>query len=80
MQLVEAGRRIKNAGITLYVTVLLGIGGIEKSVEHALDTAKILTAKFYATSLMSAVYGKIAAIRKNDRSLLQMTDELFTQS
>jgi radical SAM superfamily enzyme YgiQ (UPF0313 family) len=42
-QLVEAGRRIKNAGIALSVTVLLGIGGVEKSVEHALDTAKILT-------------------------------------
>jgi radical SAM superfamily enzyme YgiQ (UPF0313 family) len=42
-QLVEAGRRIKDAGIALSVTVLLGIGGIEKSVEHAFDTAKILT-------------------------------------
>lgn len=42
-QLVEAGRRIKDAGIKLSVTVLLGIGGIEKSSEHARDTAKILT-------------------------------------
>lgn len=42
-QLVEAGRRIKDAGIALSVTVLLGIGGIEKSIEHAFDTAKILT-------------------------------------
>jgi radical SAM superfamily enzyme YgiQ (UPF0313 family) len=42
-QLVEAGRRIKNARIALSVTVLLGIGGIAKSVEHAFDTAKILT-------------------------------------
>ena len=42
-QIVEAGRRIKNAGINLSVTVLLGIGGTEKSVAHAFDTAKILT-------------------------------------
>ena len=42
-QIVEAGRRIKNAGINLSVTVLLGIGGIKKSVAHAFDTAKILT-------------------------------------
>lgn len=42
-QLVEAGRRIKDAGITLSVTVLLGIGGIENSIEHACDTARILT-------------------------------------
>jgi len=43
-------------------------------------SAKILTAKFYITSLMPAIHGKIMAIQKNDRSLLQMTDELFTQS
>jgi len=42
-QIVEAGRRVKEAGITLSATVLLGIGGIEKSTEHARDTARILT-------------------------------------
>lgn len=42
-QMVEAGRRVKQAGIVLSVTILLGLGGIEKSVDHALDTAKILT-------------------------------------
>ncbi len=42
-QMVEAARRVKEAGITLSVTVLLGLGGIEKSIEHALDTAKLLT-------------------------------------
>ncbi len=42
-QIVEAGRRVKEAGITLSVTVLLGIGGVEKSMEHARDTARILT-------------------------------------
>ena len=42
-QMIEAGRRVKNAGIGLSVTVLLGIGGIEKSLAHAFDTASILT-------------------------------------
>ena len=42
-QLVEAGRRIKAAGIKLSATVLLGIGGVEGSVSHAMDTARILT-------------------------------------
>ncbi len=42
-QMVEAARRVKAAGIELSVTVILGIGGIEKSVEHALDTASLLT-------------------------------------
>ncbi len=42
-QMVTAAHRVKEASIALSVTVLLGIGGIEKSVEHALDTARILS-------------------------------------
>jgi len=43
-QTIEAGRRIKKAGMVLSVTVILGLGGIERSKEHALETAKVLTA------------------------------------
>lgn len=42
-EMIEAGKRIREAGMILSVTILLGIGGIEKSIEHALDTAAILT-------------------------------------
>ena len=42
-QMVEAGRRVKEAGIKLSVTALLGIGGVELSEEHARATARILT-------------------------------------
>ena len=42
-QMVEAARRVKDAGIALSVTVLLGIGGIEGSERHARETARILT-------------------------------------
>jgi radical SAM superfamily enzyme YgiQ (UPF0313 family) len=42
-EMIEAGRRIRDASMTLSVTILLGIGGMEKSIEHALDTAAILT-------------------------------------
>jgi len=42
-QMVEAGRRVKRAGITLSVTILLGIGGKEKSMDHARDTARIIS-------------------------------------
>jgi radical SAM superfamily enzyme len=41
--MAEAARRVKEAGIELSVTVILGIGGIEKSIEHAMDTASLLT-------------------------------------
>ncbi len=42
-QIVEAGRRVKEAGITLSVTVLLGVGGLDNARQHALGTAKILS-------------------------------------
>ncbi len=42
-QIVEAGRRAKEAGITLSVTVILGLAGVEASERHALATARILT-------------------------------------
>lgn len=40
---VEAGKKVKEAGITLSVTVILGLGGVEGSEQHALETAKVLT-------------------------------------
>ena len=42
-KLVQAGRMVKEAGIKLSVTVLLGIGGQERSREHAIATGQILT-------------------------------------
>jgi radical SAM superfamily enzyme YgiQ (UPF0313 family) len=42
-KLVQAGRMVKEAGIKLSVTVLLGIGGRERSTEHAIATGRILT-------------------------------------
>jgi len=42
-QIIEAGQRIKAAGILSSVTVILGLGGRERSQQHALATAKILS-------------------------------------
>ena len=42
-RLLQAGRRVKAAGIKLSVTVLLGIGGRERSREHAIATGRLLT-------------------------------------
>lgn len=41
--IVEAASRVKEAGIKLSVTVLLGVGGKERSGMHALRTAELLT-------------------------------------
>jgi radical SAM superfamily enzyme YgiQ (UPF0313 family) len=42
-KLVKAGTMVKEARIKLSVTVLLGIGGRERSREHAIATGRILT-------------------------------------
>ena len=43
-QTVEAVKKVKAAGILTSVTVILGLGGVEGSEKHAMDTAKALTA------------------------------------
>ena len=42
-ELIEAGRKAKEAGITLSVTVILGLAGGDGSRRHALETARVLT-------------------------------------
>lgn len=41
---IEMGKKVKEAGIKLSVTVLLGIAGKEKSLEHARVTGELLSA------------------------------------
>ncbi len=41
-EMVEAARKVKEAGIRLSVYVLLGLGGIERWEQHALNTARAL--------------------------------------
>ena len=42
-QMVEAGRKVKQAGIILSVTVILGLAGLEGSEKHAIETARALS-------------------------------------
>jgi len=43
-RLIEQGKRLKKAGIKLSITVLLGIAGQARSLEHARATGELLTA------------------------------------
>jgi len=43
-QMIHAARLVKQSGILLSLTVLLGVGGVELSREHARDTGKVLSA------------------------------------
>lgn len=42
-QMVEAAKKVKESGIILSVTVILGLGGVKGSDKHVLETARILT-------------------------------------
>jgi radical SAM superfamily enzyme YgiQ (UPF0313 family) len=42
-QIIEAGQKIKAAGIASSVTVILGLGGQDRSQEHSLATARVLS-------------------------------------
>jgi radical SAM superfamily enzyme YgiQ (UPF0313 family) len=42
-RLLRAGLRVREAGILLSVTVLLGIGGVDGSYRHAVETARLLS-------------------------------------
>lgn len=43
-KMIEMGRKIREAGIKLSVTVLLGLGGRERSKIHARETGRVLSA------------------------------------
>jgi radical SAM superfamily enzyme YgiQ (UPF0313 family) len=42
-EMVEAGKKVKEARITFCVMIILGLGGIEGSQKHALETTRVLT-------------------------------------
>jgi radical SAM superfamily enzyme YgiQ (UPF0313 family) len=42
-QMIRASKRVKEAGVLLSVTVILGLGGVEGSKAHAEETGKILS-------------------------------------
>jgi radical SAM superfamily enzyme YgiQ (UPF0313 family) len=42
-QLIRAGKKVKESGVLLSVTVILGLGGVEGSEAHAVETGKVLS-------------------------------------
>jgi radical SAM superfamily enzyme YgiQ (UPF0313 family) len=42
-QMIRASKRVKESGILLSVTVILGLGGVEMSQAHAEETGKVLS-------------------------------------
>ena len=42
-EMIQAAQRVEEADLTLSVMVILGLGGVERSDQHALATAQVLT-------------------------------------
>ena len=42
-EMVEAAAKVREAGILLSMTVILGLGGVQGSQQHSMETARILT-------------------------------------
>ena len=42
-QLIHAAKRVKESGLLLSVTIILGLGGVEGSQRHAVETGKVLS-------------------------------------
>jgi radical SAM superfamily enzyme YgiQ (UPF0313 family) len=42
-EIIEQGKKVRDAGITLFVTIILGLGGAKRSSEHAQKTGEALT-------------------------------------
>ena len=42
-EIIEQGKKVREAGITLFVTVIVGLGGLKRSAVHAEETGDALT-------------------------------------
>ena len=65
---VEAARKAHDAGMKLSVIMLLGAGGAERSVEHAVESAKLVTAmdpEYFSALTLTVVPGTPLAKLEN---------------
>jgi radical SAM superfamily enzyme YgiQ (UPF0313 family) len=74
---LEMGKRVKDAGMELTVTLLLGIAGKEKSLDHARATGKLISAMDpdYASALTVILIPGTPLWEEYERGDFQMPDE-----
>ena len=74
---VEMGKRVKDAGMKLTVTLLLGVAGKEKSLEHARATGELISAidPDYASALTVILIPGTPLWEEYERGDFQMPDE-----
>jgi radical SAM superfamily enzyme YgiQ (UPF0313 family) len=76
--LIDMGRKVKDAGIKLSVTVLLGIAGRERSLEHAKATGELLSAMDpnYIGALTVMVIPGTPLYEDYEKGRFQLPDEM----
>lgn len=76
-QCLEMGKKVKNAGIELTVTVLLGIAGKEMSMDHARSTGELLSAMDpnYASALTLILIPGTPLWEEHERGDFELPDE-----
>ena len=74
---LEMGKRVKNAGMKLTVTLLLGVAGKEKSLDHARATGELISAidPDYASALTVMLIPGTPLWEEYERGDFQMPDE-----
>ena len=74
---LEMGKRVKNAGMKLTVTVLLGIAGKEKSMAHARATGELISAMDpdYASALTVILIPGTPLWEEYERGDFELPDE-----
>jgi radical SAM superfamily enzyme YgiQ (UPF0313 family) len=74
---LEMGKRVKNAGMKLTATVLLGVAGKDKSLAHARATGELLSAMDpdYASALTVILIPGTPLWEEYERGDFQMPDE-----
>ncbi|MCB2183965.1 MAG: radical SAM protein [Desulfobulbaceae bacterium] len=82
-RMIEAGQRIRNAGLFLSVTVLLGIGGKENSREHAIETGRVVTEmspnQIAALTLMLLPNTSLYHLEKSKKFIIQTQGEMLEE-
>lgn len=79
----EAARRAHEAGMEVSVIVMLGVGGVARSEEHALGTAKLITAmdpEYLGALTTTVIPGTpLETLAKRDRFTLPGMEQMFTE-
>ena len=77
-QMIAAGKKLRESGIPLSCTIIVGLGGTARTSEHALETAKIISAidPEYLGALTLMVHPSAAISKEIKKGTFQLLDPM----